>query len=365
MQAQYPQDSTDDSRAGDAAHWLCKNILWVFATGEVAANTPKEWGTAASWLGHKDDAGTMITLEMCEAAQMFVDEVMRKVNAVEGGVSLMRVEQLVLCPSIHPTACFGTPDFSMYVPATNTVYIDDFKFGHDYVDEYECEQMIIYLQGIIDEFGIDGSVDQDLNVELTIVQPRYYHASSVRTWKFKAADIRGTINVLKYQGEKALLPDAECVSGPWCKNCTARLNCDAARQSMYWAMSVSTKPMPINLTPDMQGIELSYIKRAISALEYMESAHMERAEALIDQGVIVPGFAKQSVSGHRKWKLDDATMICVGTACGYDVRSEKTITPAAAGRLGIDAEFIKNQTETPTSMKVKAIDHSTIKKVFS
>ena len=366
MQARYPQDSTDDSRAGDAAHWLCQQILWVYATGEVQANTPKIWGTAAKWLGHKDDVGTMITLEMCEAVQIYVDEVMRKVDAVQGGRALMRVEQLVQCPSIHPFACFGTPDFSMYVPQINTVYIDEFKFGHDYVDEYDNEQMIIYLQGLLDEFGIDGAADQTLNVELTVIQPRYYRASSVRTWKFKACDIRGKINALKYQGEKALLPDAECVSGSsWCKNCTARLNCDAARQSAYWAMSVSTKPMPVNLTPDMQGIELSYIKRAISALKYMESAHMERAEALIDQGVIVPGFAKQAVSGHRKWKLDDPTMICVGTACGYDVRSEKTITPAAAERLGIDAEFIKQQTETPTSMKVKAITDSTIKKVFS
>jgi len=365
MQARFPQDSTDDSRAGDAAHWLCMRVLTTYATGSVLQDAPAEWGTASKWVGHRDPAGTVITLEMCEAVQMYVDAIMRKVDATPGGRSLMHVERLTQCPSIHPTACFGTPDFNMYAPLTNTLYVDDFKFGHDYVEEYDNKQMIIYLQGKLDEMGVDGAQDQDLNVELTIHQPRYYRASPVRTWKFKASDIRATVNVLKYQGEKALMPDAECVSGNHCKNCTARLNCDAARQSAYWAMSVSTQPMPINLTPEMQGTELRYIKRAIAALKYMESAHMERAEALIDQNVVVPGFARQAVLGQRRWRMDDPTMILVGSACGYDVRSEKAITPAAAERLGFDAEFIKQQTERPTSMKVKAVDDSTVKKVFS
>lgn len=364
MQAMYPQESTDDSRAGDAAHWVCSSVQEVRVSGDTVAGVPNCGLSPNDYINMQDPAGTVITEEMARAAEVFTSYNLGIAEAA-GVLQDMKVEKLVQCPSVHPSACFGTPDFRLYVPSTNTLHVNDFKFGHGYVDEFENLQNVTYLSGILDDMGVDGHGDQDLNVELAITQPRYYHASPVRVWKIKASDIRGLVNMLKYQGQKALMSDAECVSGPHCRNCTARLNCDAARQSGYWAMQVSAQPMPINISPAAVGTELMYIKRAIRALEYMESAHLEHIESLLDSNVVVPGFAKMPSKGQRKWKLDDATMVAVGNACGYDLRSSETVTPAAAERLGVDAEFVKQQTYSPTKMKVKAVKDSTIKKVFS
>lgn len=350
MQAQYPQEATDDSKAGDAAHWVGSTVLDAFkvAPGMIAEHL----------IGSFDPAGTCITDEMAEAADVYITECL----SLGAPPAAMNVEARVQCHRVHPTLNWGTVDF--WARVGNTIYIKDFKFGHGFVDEYECWQNLDYAAGILDELGIDGIQDRNMWIEMTIVQPRYYSASPVRTWRILAADLRAYVNIMSYQAHKALMPDAECVSGPHCKNCTARRACPAARQSMYWAMQVSTEAVPVNLPAAAVGVELSYIQRAIKALEYQETALLEYAEALIAKSEVVPGYARVPTSGQRRWNLDDSTMIMIGEATGNDLRSTKTITPAQAEKIGIDESFIKAQTNRPSSMKLKRLSKNSVKKVF-
>lgn len=355
MQAQFPQESTDESRAGDAAHWVCETSLRSYRE-QLPAIFPRDL------VGQADPAGTIITEEMAEAADVFVMACLETM-APGGDFSAMNLEARVHCVRVHPTQNWGTVDF--WARVGNTIKLKDFKFGHGYVDEFENWQMMDYAAGILDELGIDGIADRNLWIEMTIVQPRYYSASPVRTWRILAADLRAYVNIMAYQSLKALLSDAECVSGAHCKNCTARRACPAARQSSYQAMQVSTEAVPINLPASAVGLELDYINRAIKALEYQETALMEYADALVLRGEVVPGYARIPVSGKRKWALDDATMIMIGNATGQDLRSTKTISPSQAAKLGVDESFIKAQTITPSSMKLKRLSNNSIKKVFA
>ncbi len=356
MQAQYPQEATDDSKAGDAAHWVCEKILNSVKNNAAAAIT------AQSLVGMADPAGTIISDEMAEAADVFIEDCL-SVVAQSGNFAAMNVEGRVQAHRVHPALNWGTVDF--WARIGNTIYVKDFKFGHGFVDEYENWQMMDYAAGILDQLGIDGLEEQNMWIDMAVIQPRYYNAKPVRSWRIRASDLRTFVNIMSYQAHKALMPDAECVSGDHCKDCTARRACPAARQSSYWAMQVSTEAVPVNLPPAAVGLELDYISRAIKALEYQQTALMEYAEALLLGGDVVPGYARVPSAGHYKWNLDDATMIMIGEATDQDLRSTKTITPAEAKKRGIDESFIKAQTHRPSSMKLKRLSKNSVKKVFA
>lgn len=352
MQAQYPQESTDESKGGDAAHWVCSDSLEAIKRNE---KPPR-------FVGLKDPAHTIITQEMQEAADVFIDACL-SVVADTGNFAAMHIEERVNCTRVHPLLNYGTPDF--WARVGNVIYVKDFKFGFSFVDEFENWQMMDYAAGILDQLGIDGIQDRNMYIDMEVIQPRYYRAESVRSWRILAADLRAFVNIMRGASEAALGPNPKCTSGDHCKNCTARRACPAARQSSYWAMQVATEATPINLPASAVGLELDYIKRAISALKCQETGLEEYADSLVTHGKVVPGYARQPSSGNRAWIAKDAQVIMIGNACGVDLRSPKPVTPAEAERMGLDKTFVKSQTHRPSKMKLKRVNSNEIKKVFS
>lgn len=348
MQARYPQGSTDESRAGDAAHWVCSTVLDAFklAPGMIAEHL----------IGSFDPAGTCITDEMAQAADVYIEECL----SIGAPPADMHIESRVQCFRVHPLSNWGTVDFWAHVG--NTIYVRDFKFGHGFVDEYECWQNLDYVAGILDALDVD---EENTWLDLGIVQPRYYNAAPCRNWVIKASDLAKYVKIMRYQTLKALMSDPDCVSGPHCKNCTARIFCPAARQSTYWAMQISTEAAPVNLPPAAVGLELDYVKRALALLTATETGLMEYAELLVGQGKVVPGYAKQPTLGQRAWLMNDKLVIQIGNAAGLDLRSSKPVTPAQAEKLGADKHFVKAQTHRPSSMKLKRLSENSIKKVFN
>lgn len=358
MQMQFPQPSTDDSRAGDAVHEVSKKVLKEYQSSEGTKILPTDY------VGERDSVGTLITQEMAEGAEVYTSHILHRAQDL-GAIQLMHIEQMVQCPSIHPSACFGTPDHALWNEKTGTLYIDDLKYGHGFVDEYENWQNMTYASGKLDELNVNGIDDQFINIELTIHQPRYYQGDPVRTWRLKASDLRGYVNTMQFQAQKALMPDPETRSGSHCRHCTARRACPAARQSAYWAMEVSGQAMPVDITPGALGIELNYLSRGIKAMKYMETALLEQAEALVDDHVIVPGYGRQPRKGNRRWKMDDKAVIKLGKAMKIELQEQKPVSPAHAEKKGVNKLFIEAQTERPTSMKFTRVKDNSIKKVFS
>lgn len=355
MQAQFPQEATDESKAGDAAHWVCADILLARKTNDLKF--------AKDYIGMADPAGTVISREMTEAAEVFVSACVRAVLPVVGpDFTNVHIESKVHCRRVHPTLNYGTPDFWAHL--ANVIYVKDFKFGFGFVDEFENWQMLDYAAGVLDELKLSDEQLAETFIDMEIVQPRYYSGDQVRSWRIKASDLQQYVKIMSYQTHKALMADAECVSGDHCKNCTARRACPAARQSSYWAMQVSTEATPINLPASALGVELDYIKRGIAALEAQESGLEAYAEALIIKGEIVPGYARQPTKGKRAWSADDEQVIMIGSATGVDLRSPKPVTPSQAERLGINKTFIESQTHRPSKLKLKRVTTNEIKKVF-
>lgn len=343
METLYPQpDDSPHAMEGTAAHWAASEMLSgrIVDSGQIAEN------------------GVMLTDEMIDAADMYVDEV-RKVLAD------IVIEERVSIDYIHEQ-CWGTPDAWAYSEITGTLYLWDFKYGHRFVDVFENWQLIEYAAGILDLLGVDGIKDQHITVVMTIVQPRcYVGGSPVRSWKLRAVDLRGYFNVARMFEAKAMSDDAQLTVSPECRDCSARHACPALQRASYADMNVATEAVPFDLPPQALGSELRYIQSAIDTLTARATSLEEQALSMIRQGKSVPHFVAQHGMGRERWVKPEPEVIAMGELMGVKLGVTKLVTPKQAIKAGMDAEIVKSFTETPRGeLKLIPDDGTNARKIF-
>lgn len=341
MEALYPQvDDSPASREGTAAHWAASETLSgrIVDSGQIAEN------------------GVMLTDEMIDAADMYVDEV-RKVALAPV------VEERVDISYIH-NDCWGTPD--AWCMRANELYLWDFKYGHRFVDVFENWQLIEYAAGILDKLGVDGIADQHITVVMTIVQPRcYVGGSPVRSWSLRASDLRGYFNAARMFEAKAMSDDAQLTVSPECRDCSARHACPALQQASYADMNIATEAVPFDLPPQALGTELRYIQSAIDTLTSRATSLEEQALSMIRQGKSVPHFTAQHGSGRERWVKPEPEVIAMGELMGVKLGVTKLITPKQAIKAGMPEAVIKSFTETPRGeLKLIPDDGTNARKIF-
>lgn len=352
MQEIYPQDEESPaSRDGTAAHWAVAELLHGNAidVGLVAPN------------------GVMLDVEMCEAAELCAEVVMR--DAMGG--HMIQIEQPVSMPTIHPDV-WGTPDYWVWRPryeggrAASHLYLTDFKYGHRFVNEYENWQMIEYAEGILPLCEVDGGNDHYTYVTMRIVQPRcYVGASPVREWTVKASDLRGYANAARAFEERAASPEAEMRVGLACRDCSARHACPAAQRSAYEAMELAESGEPFALPPEALGVELRYISRAIERLEARRTGLEAQALAAVKGGQAVPHWRIEQGYGRKRWTKPDAEVAALGDMMGVDIAPRKPVTPGQAVKAGLDATVVDAYSETPLGeLKLKPDDGTQARRVF-
>lgn len=343
MEALYPQpDDSPASREGTAAHWAASETLSgrIVDSGQIAEN------------------GVMLTDEMIDAADMYVDEV-RKVLAD------VVIEERINIDYIHEQ-CWGTPDAWAFSEITGTLYLWDFKYGHRFVDVFENWQLIEYAAGILDFIGIDGIADQHVTVVMTIVQPRcYVGGSPVRSWSVRASDLRGHFNAARMFEAKAMSDDAELTVSPECRDCSARHACPALQRASYADMNVATEAVPFDLPPQALGTELRYIQSAIDTLTARATSLEEQALSMIRQGKAIPHFTAQHGMGRERWVKPEPEVIAMGELMGVKLGVTKLVTPKQAVKAGMNAELVKSFTETPRGeLKLVPDDGTNARKIF-
>lgn len=343
MERKYPQpDDSPASAEGTAAHWAASETLLgrIVDSGQIAEN------------------GVMLTDEMIDAADMYVDHV-RKVN------QLVWVEKRVDISYIHPD-CWGTPDAWAFDAIKGIVYLWDFKYGHRFVDVFENWQLIEYAAGILDELGIDGIRDQHITVVMTIVQPRcYVGGSPIRSWSLRASDLRGYFNAARMFEAKAIDDNAKLTVSPECRDCSARHACPALQQASYADMNIATEAVPFDLPPQALGTELRYINAAIDTLTARATSLEEQALSMIRQGKSIPHFTAQHGMGRERWAKPEAEVIAMGELMGVKLGTTKLVTPKQAIKAGMNSEIVKSFTETPRGeLKLVPDDGTTARKIF-
>jgi hypothetical protein len=283
------------------------------------------------------DNGTVLDMEMIEGAWSYVEAVQKA-----AGSSQLHVEQKMSISYVHDE-CFGTPDCWFLLDGKRELHLFDYKYGYGIVDVFENWQLVCYTAGIVQQLGLTGLQDQELDVVMHVVQPRPFHVLGPhRTWRVKASDLRGYYNRLAHAANKALDVDPECIAGtPQCRYCNARHACAAAQKSAMYFVDYSSRAMPEELSPEALAIELRTLRRGAEAIKYRLTGVETRVESLIKAGGFIPGWALQQGQGRTAWTKPADEVFALGDMMGIDLRAEPAaITPAQAKKKGLPVELL-------------------------
>ena len=342
-----PEPDTPESIEGDVAHWVAL---------QLALGIKVPVGTE-----HK---GIQVDEDMIDGAEMWL----RTIG--EGGAH----EMPIYIPDIHPD-CWGTADHWRWNPATNTLDVEDYKYGHLYVEEFENDQLLAYASGILRAVNApDNAV-----VRLTVVQPRCYWNKPVRTWTTTAANVRRLVMEIAADVQRATDPNivSMCRTGPWCEFCPARHRCNTLRSSVNQVMEFAGIADSHDLEPNTIGVEMQLIKDAIKLLEARESGLAVRAEAFIKAGQRIPNWEMKNGRSNLAWNDPDAA-IRIGDAAGVNLRKKiEPITPTQAiDRKLLSAEKVNGTvvdgvvipglaSRPPAKQKLSHVSQFSIRKMLS
>lgn len=344
MEAAVPEEDSEESREGTAAHWVAQMLLmtgWLPDVGEPAPN------------------GYVVDEPMREGAQMYVEHV----YSVLGDRSPQHVESRTQPGAIHEL-CWGTPD----ADDRNASGLDlfDYKYGHRFVEVFENAQLTCYAADLLAQ--LDGLQDQLTPVRFHIVQPRSFHRDGpIRSWACKASDLRPLVNRLRAAACEALKPNAPTLATPGaCRDCRARTRCPAAQEAGLEAAAVAGTSVPFDLAPAEAGRYLALVQRAKKQLDAMESGLEEQLLKTLLKGGQVPGWIVASSKPREVWTAKPEDVFALGDMYGKQLRAPAApVTPAAARKLGIDESVISEYSTRPKGqLRVAPMDFTQAKKLF-
>lgn len=351
-----PQPDTEEQQEGNAAHVVglaaARGNLWPI--GEAFMYGAREW---------KVDA------DMHDGAALYAK--------VCGPPALLghQYEQSVPVRRVHPE-CWGTPDhWRVTLDAGNKpilLELDDYKFGHRYVEVFENHQLAAYAIGVLDQLGISPG-DDELTVVLRIIQPRSYHANGpVQEWRTTPFKLAKMLGILRNAVVAALVTDPMASTGPHCLDCHARAACKtlhgAASNIVDYSMTADLQPLDINAA----ATELRILDDAAKRLDARRTGLFVQVEAAARSGQRVPWFHMEPKKSNLAWLPDVTVEEAAGMAStlGVDIRQPPALlTPtqakAALARKGIDESVIDGYASRPsTGMKLVA-DDGTARKIFA
>lgn len=346
MQLGVPDEETEESREGDAAHWLAMM---------TANGIPMPVGCPAP-------NGVEIDQDMIDGAELYA-------SVLGEGYTL---EEKVRITRIHPTHCGGTPDAKQYFPLAQVLRIPDYKYGHRFVEVFQLPQLVAYASGEMDRLGLPYT--HQTWIEFILVQPRSYHPEGpVRKWGCYGNEL---LELVKHIRERVALAvddegnvreDAPAQTGPECRDCKARHLCTLFQANVAHLVDASGRADRFELPPEQLGAELSYIDTAMQRLKARRTGLAIQAENLLRTGTRVPGYEMGEGRATLAWK-DDAdvdTVAAFGAALGAALcRDVALVTPTQAKaelkRRHLDPELLDAYTHRPRG-KMELAPSSTIK----
>lgn len=354
--------------------------LWVVCEGQPALafglpdnngeadDTVREEGTACHAValamahgykiveGMTAPNGVVVTEEMIDACTLYL-------NALRGwGIAVTYEQKITIDRVINGLE--GTPDAHGYDATKKLLRVADLKFGYRYVDVFECWQLICYVAGLLDLYGLD---DTEVWVEMTIVQPRAYGHEAVRTWLVKASDLRAYINVLSNAAGRAMNRTGLLQANPGCINCVTRFRCVANQTAAFNATSLAVQSVPLELSPAELAAELRLLQNYSKQMEARITGLEAQAAQLVMGGKIVPGYEMFHGSGREAWQSPEkeAEAIAMGRLLGKNISKDtRAITPTQAKKL-LPPELVELYSFRPRlEGKIKQVDAKKVRKAF-
>ena len=226
-----------------------------------------------------------------------------------------------------------------------TLYVDDLKYGHRWVNVVWNDQLINYAALILRKLGLFG--DDRVRIVFTLVLPRCYTGRGpVQTWSATLGEIKTSLNELSAAFRAADDPNAPCDASDVeaCYDCKARFDCQAFQQSTTIAIGVTSQPIPLALSPEAMVKHLRVLRDAEQRIKSMREGMEQNISYTIRRQRAVPYFALETKQG-REVFADDAPERGLVEACaafGVDVVKDRNyITPKQAIKAGVPEQVVK------------------------
>lgn len=311
LEPQYPQEETEQTKEGTAAHWVAEMVL----TGVVS--DPVEL------VDRQAPNGVYIDPDMVDPVQMYVDYLVNTAHTTPTSV-----EQRVSIPTVREDHG-GTPDVWFFDEAVLEVI--DFKYGYAVVEPDDNYQLLDYAAGIIREKGI-----RPTTIKITIVQPRKSHDEGpIRSTYYTYDELWKYENDLTVSATEAHSENPRTITGKHCKDCSAMVPCNANKQAVEDAIHViqiASIDNPdgdlISREIDMLRIAAHMVNNRLDALETLALAKIAKGEIVTDKSS-KPSYTNYTFSKPANF------MIALGKLSNVDISKDAVKTPNQSAKAGL------------------------------
>ena len=357
LESQQPKPpDSQDAAEGTAAHWFAEKRLTYLSRGEKFSTS--------SFLNAKAPNGVIITQEMIDAVQVYVDDIFKNFNTD----LILFIEKSFDISVVHPNNK-GTLDCCCWVvdDEFSHLIIWDLKYGYGLVSPYDNWPMLNYAAGVLDFLTKNGQ-QIPRTIELRIVQPRAFHPDGVARSCTVSVDEMYDKHIPRLIESAKLATSAAppLVPGPeQCLNCRARHVCPALPERVLQCYDALTVAVPAELDGEALGREVTLLNDMEKLLKARKSGIDAQALEKIKQGESVTGWTAASASSRRVWKGSDEEVVQLGNMMGVDLLETKIKSPAQAEKAGLAKSVVDSYViNKPGSLKLVPINSKLAKQVF-
>ena len=351
--AQPMREATDESREGAAARWLLTQTLLALTVsdGAIAPN------------------GVPINEEMREAIKEVVTDVADTIVRAKSGQDYYAVETRIGAPNLIHADFWGVPNVVFVQHSTKQLHIWEFAYGHRFVDVFENPTMLGYAACAIESEEIADP--ENWTFTFTIAQPRCFErdelGGTIREWFVPGTVVMPLIAKLQRAVHEADNPNAECRTGPYCRDCSASWDCMANLRMGGIAVDVALGQGSAGLTAEQVGLEARTLQGAMDRIKARLTGLDAKIQEMANLGLTVP-FHKIEWSNPRQvWdpvRIPQAANLVA--MFGVDVQPGVALpTPRECIKQGVDAAVIKPYViKGNPAQKVKRVDETNAAKVL-
>ncbi|MEF2552015.1 DUF2800 domain-containing protein [Aurantimonas sp. A2-1-M11] len=313
MSEDIPNRSTSFANEGSAAHELASKCLtdgkdaadfygWLInvepAEGKTPFDPPEKCNEPANGETTFD-----VDDDMAEAVQEYLDHV-RGIYG-DADAALMSVEERLDMTDLHP-GIFGTGDATVFVHATRTLHVIDFKFGKGVaVTADQNPQLMLYGAGA-------ARRHHNLPVEkiaLHIVQPRAPHGDGrIRTYETDVLELLEFEDTIREAALATEAPGAPLAAGEHCRFCPAAAICPEHRRHALALAEIEFSDTGELVLPAPETMTAEQIGKTLHAADLISNwikAVQQHAHDQALAGNMPAGFKLVAKRAIRKWKEGD------------------------------------------------------------
>jgi hypothetical protein len=331
-------------------HILCPGHVHLSNTVEPQPSdvTIREEGNAVHWLASEVFHGRISAAEMIDRRapngiyidNQMADHVADYLSALNCGE--MEVDTSFASPAGH-WQVNARADHRVYEAATNTLTIDDLKYGYRIVDPVENWTLIAHAVGSCIALGIAPA-----RIVLRIHQPRAYHPDGpLREWVIDYT----TLLAAHTRIDRTLsVPSDQLVTGPVqciASKCPKRYVCPAYRMSGMNAIDATSFAFDDKLSGEELADRYQLLSYARSVIENNFDAVEQLIAHRINSNDVVPGYTVEPRYGNRAFTAGLTPEILMALTGKNLAAPAKVISPAAAERAGVPKAVVETLTKRP------------------